>query len=185
MLSWLHVPGVTVTHGDPSASRPPLSTSPNLGMGSPVTLAQAQQAVPFRIREPADPGIAEPAEVLLDRTPSAVTAVTLVYPPGTGLPRAAETGAGALLSEFRGTFDNVIFQKIVYSVPGARRTTVRGAAALWVSGPQDLILGAGDSAPFSARRSANSLLWVRAGVTYRLEAEVSLTRAVEIASSVP
>src|SRR3982750_3609844 len=54
VLSWLHVPGVSITHADTSASRPPLQVDPDLGMGAPVALAEAQRAVPFVLRHATD-----------------------------------------------------------------------------------------------------------------------------------
>jgi hypothetical protein len=183
VLSWLQIPGVSITHRDPSASRPPVQTDPDLGMGSPVPLAEAQRAVPFALRHATEVALGTPEQILLQQARGGA-AVTFVYRPSADLPRAPETGAGALLSQFAGSFDTAIFHKIVYNVPGARSARVGTAPALWVPGPQDLILGTGDSAPFTARRAANSLLWARDGITFRLEAALPLERALQIASSV-
>jgi hypothetical protein len=184
LLSWLHIPGVRVTktNSPPPSPRPP---TPDLGMGEPVTFGEAQRAVRFRIEQPTDPRLPRPSRVLLGY--AAVPAVTLVYPPARGIPRAPETGAGIVLSEFIGGFEEPVLAKILYGVPGARETSVQGAPALWLSGPQSVVLLATRNAeqyPFIPRQSANSLLWVHNGITFRLEGAVSLDVALLIASTI-
>jgi hypothetical protein len=184
LISWLHIPGVRVTKSTspPPTPRPP---TPDLGMGEPVSFGEAQGAVRFRIEQPTDPRLPRPTRVLLGY--AAVPAVTLVYPPANGIPRAPETGAGIVLSEFIGGFEKQVFEKILYGVSGARETSVRGSPALWLSGPQSVVLLATHNAeryPFVPRQSANSLLWVHNGITLRLEGSVSLDVALVIASTI-
>jgi hypothetical protein len=71
-------------------------------------------------------------------------------------------------------------------VPGAREASVDGSPALWLTDPQTVLLATGDAEryPFSARRSANSLLWVHHGVTFRLEGAVPLEVALQIAATI-
>jgi hypothetical protein len=185
LLTWLHIPGVrlSTSSSPPPSPRPP---TPDLGMGAPVSFGEAQRAVRFRIEQPTDLRLPRPTRVLLGYA-AAGPAVTLVYPPARGIPRAPETGAGIVLSEFIGGFEKPVLRKILYAVHGAQETSVHGSPALWLPGPQSVMLiatGDADRYPFSQRPSANSLLWVSHGVTFRLEGAVSMDVALLIASTI-
>lgn len=64
-------------------------------------------------------------------------------------------------------------------------TSVRGQRALWIDGPHELVVQdpGGRQRTEPARLAGRTLIWESVGRTLRLEADISLARAVEIAES--
>lgn len=154
-----------------------------LGLGTPVSFAAAQRAATFRIQQPTRLG--DPGSVLLLH-PAAGAIVTLVYRPSAALPRSPQTGTGALLTEFAGAIDQIVFRKTLLGMAHTKETSVNGAPAIWAEGPQELFIVSANIDPYglTPRLSANSLIWAANGVTYRLEADLPLNQVRRIAESV-
>lgn len=124
--------------------------------GHPVTLEEAIEGVSFEVVVPPDFDA-----VYLDRVPDIVT---FVWP-------------DRLLSEFPG--DELILKKVIASETDLEFLSVHGADGLWIEGaPHGLFLPGGQE-----RLAGNVLIWVREGVTFRLEGDFSLTRALQIAGT--
>jgi hypothetical protein len=155
----------------------------DLQMGSRVTLAEAQQAAGFRIALPQRVG--EPGQALLLRS-AAGPIVTVVYPSGPTLPRSRVTGDGAILTEYRGSIDRIVFRKVLAGIDGTRRTSVNGTPAIFAGGPQRLFVVASDVDPYglTPRPSSNALIWSTGGIAYRLEAQLPLHRLLTIAETI-
>jgi hypothetical protein len=84
-----------------------------------------------------------------------------------------------LLMELRG--DERLLKKVAGQRASIRWVDVDGHPGLWLQGaPHGLYLPGGE-----ARLAGNTLLWVRDGVTYRLEGELTLARALALARGVP
>lgn len=180
VADWLGVPGIRIQTD--STSRP--SPSPaRLDIGLPTTLAGAQAEVNFDISIPA--ALGDPDQLFLRRPPDGGM-VTLVYRTRPGL-RSRVPGIGLVLGQFEGRLrPDLLFKKITSAGTRVRGAEVNGLPAYWLSGAAHTFLYVdefGDIQEDSARLAGNVLLWERAGVTYRLESELSLQAAVAIAES--
>ena len=81
-----------------------------------------------------------------------------------------------LLMELRG--DEQLLKKVVDQRSTVQQLDVNGYPAVWVAGaPHGLFIPGGDS-----RLAGNVLIWVRNGVTFRLEGDLTRARAVRIAT---
>lgn len=181
----LEITGVRVKPLPAESVEPRTRLDARLDLGDPVTLAEAQGRVSFAIAIPREPGLTSPDRVYV-HTGAGLESVTLVYRAQPGLPGVLGGRVGLLLSEYAGSaepyFDKYVDRrhppypvKIAGSWPGLR-----------FPGRQDvLVLGArGKVYDEHPRVSAPSLVWVRDGVTYRLEADIHQHRALAIAGSV-
>jgi hypothetical protein len=113
--------------------------------------------------------------------------VSLVYEPGDGLPEVGETGAGLLLSQFRGRLDQQILGKFVGPEGRMQEVTVGDRRGYWVAGPPHVVLYVdpeGEVREDTARLAGNVLLWDDGGVIRRLESALPLDAALGIATSV-
>lgn len=183
VAEWLDLPGVAVrsTPRDPVPAAIPAGSG--LVLGEAQSLAEARAAVLFRVRTPA--ALGAPDTVYVSPTPPGGL-VTLVYKPRRELPEAAETGVGLLLLQFRGALLPQFIQKGLG--PGARLTPVQveGERGWWISGaPHSVIFQDADgrTGDDPARLAANTLLWARDGITYRLETALELAEALQIVAS--
>jgi hypothetical protein len=176
-------------------SIPDSSTSPVVPSGSPsagaslldgrnVSLAEARGAVSFPVLLPSAPLVGQPDAIYVAGEPSGGR-VTLVYAPRPVLPETRETGVGLLITQFRGASIPFI-QKGLPRGATATPTSVNGARAFWIAGVPHLLIvrdsqGAMHEQP--SRLAANTLLWERDGITYRLESSLDLDAAIGIAES--
>ena len=170
----------------PSPTRPPSPLGETLALGERVTLAQARADLARPVPTPRLPGYQRPDAVWLDKAiPGG--AVSLVYRPRPGLPPSGPTGVGLVLTSFPGQVEEEALLKKMAS-PGTRIQEVRvgDGPGLWIEGePHFLIYRAPDGSfrEERGRLAANTLLWERDGLTYRLEAEVDQAQALRIARS--
>lgn len=177
--SFFGLPGVEieVTEGSPHADLSP----PDLGVET--DLASVQAAVSFEIRVPEILGA--PDEVFLDRS-SGESVVSLAYEPRADLPEASETGLGLLVMEFEGTTPPALIKKIAGGGSSLQLVDLDGRTAYWVSGaPHPLLYRdpQGSVRESTARLAANTLLFSEGGVTFRIEGDITLERALSIARS--
>lgn len=181
VADFLGIGGVRIEFTEPNDTRPtPLEPGGDLDLGRPTTLAAARDHLPIGI--PAMLG--QPDAVFLDELTE--ERVSLVYAPRPGIPESEETGVGALLTQFRSTLDQGLFKKLLDQGVELRFVSVNGMPAYWVEGEHELLLldEEGNVVPDTARLAGNTLIWEVGGITLRLEADISLTRALEIAESV-
>jgi hypothetical protein len=152
--------------------------------GERVSLDEARRRAPF-LRAPVDGRLGAPDQVYIDQT-QAGDRVTLVYVSPAGIPVSREAGVGAVVVAFRGRIDDSLFAKVI--VPGTRveEVTVNGGRGYWLEGtPHQFFYrdAAGNPSPETLRLAGNTLLWEQAGVTFRLEAQLSRDEALRIATS--
>ncbi|WP_410809039.1 hypothetical protein [Micromonospora sp. 067-2] len=166
----LRFAGVTVvTSSEPVVPTGTPSPLPSLRA---VTLDEAQRAVRFPVRLPVKLG--PPERVLV------------ADPDGTGACRVATLlyRSGALrIDAFDGSLD-LAFHKQT-SRPASEWVQVDGDFAIWVGGPHVLsyVDRAGEVRQETARLAASTLIWQEAGVSYRLEGDLTKLEAIEIAES--
>lgn len=156
-----------------------------LRLGQPVTLDQARSSEPFTIVLPAT--LADPNEVFLSgRYPGGV--VTLLWDARPGLPAGSTTPAGLVLTEFRGSINSrTMIAKLLDRGATVESVTVGGQPAFWIGGrPHEVVLldEHGEYVMETLRLEGNVLLWVRNGVTLRIESALSRDAAIQVAESI-
>jgi hypothetical protein len=179
---FFHVRGVVVTRVP--SPQPSISSNP-LYLGQPVTLDDAQAQVAFAIVVP--PALGTPDAVYLDNTIPGGE-VALAYKPRPGIPLVPETNLGVLVTEFRGDLSPQLILK--QGEPGTRieETSVNGDHAWWLEGKPHMIVvrqGPDENRPETLRLAANTLVWEHAGVTYRIESNLSKAEAMRLAAGLP
>jgi hypothetical protein len=171
LADWFGFAGVRV-HRDPSAVPPSPSPSSSSPSGSPsagsVSLERARALVRFRVRVPAALGPPRTVQVSADRRVVSMTWATPMGP--------------VRLDQFDGRLDYA-FAK---SAPDVTWLQVKGEPALWFDEPHAVAVVAGESSRTSPPRlAARTLIWESAGVTMRLEGDLTQERALAVAASVP
>jgi hypothetical protein len=181
VLEWLGLKSVEVERREPTAPPPrPGELGSGLGLGTPVSLAEARERLPF-LSLPTAEGLGRPDAVYLGGEN-----VSLVYGDRPGYARADTTGAALLVQEFRARVTPFIMKSVG---EGARleRLRVDGAPAYFITGSHGFAYQQGASTDFEQQRLAgNTLLVERAdGMLIRVEGDISRDRAVAVAQSVP
>jgi hypothetical protein len=171
LLDWLGLGGVTIER---VAELSPGDLRTAESFGSPTGFDHAQDAVDFRVRLPELGGLGE-RQVYLDLdAPSPI--VTVVY----GSPERPRL----LLSEWRGDARPYFHKLIDFSVH-TERVRVEGAPGIWIEGAPHEIFYATRDGSFATPvyTFGNVLVWIRDGVTHRLELDGSLADAREVVAS--
>jgi len=85
------------------------------------------------------------------------------------------------LDEFDGTLD-YLFAK---TARGAKWTEVGGTSALWFDNPHEVVIldASGQPRTETSRLAGHTLIWEKDGAVLRLEGDVTMQRALEIAAS--
>ena len=175
------LPGVRikVTQKDPGPS--PSTVGPSFGRE--VSLAAAQKQVGFPIRVPGLLGA--PDHIYLDEL-NTEAIVSLTFEPSPGFPEAAETGVGLLVMEFEGSVKDLFIKKVLGPQTTLELVDFEGKTAYWISGASHPIAYLGPEGDFNespVRLAANTLLFSRVGVIYRIEGEMTLESALAVARS--
>ncbi len=166
VADWFGFGGVLVEKGAPSSEAQP---PPEVVTGGSVTEAAA--TVDFTVSVPEALGAPDGVEVSPDRR-----MVSMSWSSG-------EDGV-VRLDQFDGRFDFSVLK----TAPGVHYAAVDGTDALWFEEPHEVVLldPDGSRRTESARLAGHTLIWLDGVTTLRLEGDLSLERAVEIAeSSVP
>jgi hypothetical protein len=181
VLEWLGLKSVKVERREPTAPPPqPGALGAGLGLGTPVTLAEARREAPF-LSLPAADGLGRPDAIYVGGQ-----SVSLVYGDRPGYARSTTTGAALLIQEFEARVGPFI-EKTVGEAARLERLTVDGAPAYFITGAHGFAYQGEDDVRFEDQRLAgNTLLVERAdGLLIRVEGEIERDRAVAIARSVP
>lgn len=168
ILKWFHLRGVTVERVE--TLPPAVERSQARGLGRPLSLAQAERAVGFRL---ALPPRYDPRRVyVLD---DALATVIL---------RAH--GRPALLSEFRAV-DFGLLKKASAGKTVVEPLLVDGASGLWLEGSPHTLTYVDRQGAFRQRTvliRGNVLLWIHGPLTLRLEGKLTRAQALELARRV-
>lgn len=168
---WLGIGGVKFEFVSTLPERRVVGT-PDLG--TTVSLRDAEDHTPFRIVVPPDD---LGRYTLYVHEPPRGGVVSFVY----GTKRRARM----ILSELPGDYRPYI-QKTISQTNVVTETTVNGRPALWLEGAHyvEFADAAGHFGFEPARLAGRVLLWERGGVTYRLEGDLTLEQAREVAQVV-
>jgi hypothetical protein len=188
VAGFLGLRGARIEVGTPPPSGlVPTSLGGPLRLGERVSLAEAQARVPFRIELPSDPRLGPPDEVYLT-TRGSEPQVFLVWHARPGFPKAASTGAGLLLSEFRARVDERLLEKkILGAGTTLQAVEVNGEPGFWIAGnPHALLFYDADGTVIedTARLAGNVLLWQHGDLTLRLEGFLPLDPVLDVARGV-
>jgi len=174
------LPGVRI---EVPASPPPAGRG--LDLGERVSLEEARRVAGFAVTLPA--ALGQPDEVYLD-TPPSDGLVSMVWRARPDLPETTETGAGAVLTQFRARPDEeFMVKKLAAEGVEVAPVLVDGASGYWIEGPHTVFVVTEDGIFIEdrARTAGNTLLWSRGGVTLRLESALDLPGALAVARTVP
>jgi hypothetical protein len=176
ILRLFTLPGVRIEilESPPPAGR-------GLDLGDRVSPSEALERAGFRVAIPE--ALGTPDEAYVDTLPGDGL-VSLVWRARPGLPEASESGAGAVLTQFRARPDEeLIVKKLGAEGVQVVRVLVDGATGYWVEGPHavSVVTEDGEFVEDRARTAGNTLLWSRGGITIRLETALGLERALDIA----
>lgn len=152
-------------------------------LGDRVSLPEARRAVRFQVLAPR--ALGPPDRVYLRRD-IAGGELTLVFRARPGLPAADPTGIGALVSEFRADLAPELIRKIAPGATEVRQLRIGRSRALWLEGAPHAVLlrdAAGRILKSEPRLAGNVLLVERGRLLVRIEADVSLRQALQIARS--
>jgi hypothetical protein len=161
------IPGIRLRHIE---RLPATALVQPLDAGRPVTLTEAKRIVPFTLLLPS--GLAETPRYFIDRDQAHKPVFTAVY------------GSGLVLTEW--TSGPVLFDKLLTYEGRTEYVDVGGAPGIWIDGPEHAVfyLGlSGHEHRIGGRLAGNVLVWQRNTRSYRLEADVSRKRALELAAS--
>lgn len=182
VADWLGISGIEirVQDGAPTPTTT-VRTLANLDLGDETSFDDAQASVDFPIAAPS--GFGEPRVFV--RTPPVGGAVSLVYPPGPGLPKTRETRVGLLITQFEARLDEGLLGKHLPTTAIVQPVEL-GDLGFWLEGAPHTVLfldANGQIQEDSIRLAGNTLMWEDDGISYRLESSLELEEALEIARS--
>jgi hypothetical protein len=165
---WFHVGGATVVRVE--TLPPAVERSQAGGLGRPVTVAEAGRRLGFPLELPPLHGAPR------------------VYMVGDSLASVVlrAHGTTVLLSEFY-SYSTQALKKLAVHGTSVEPARVRGAPGLWIEGGPHTLSWIDRSTGYSERPiliHGNVLLWLRGGVTLRLEGRLTKAQALEIARTV-
>ncbi len=167
ILRWFHLGGATVERVE--TLPPAVERSQAGGLGRPVSRAEAERLLGFRLALPPLEGGAPKRVYLLDR--SLVTVVLRAH------------GHPVLLSEFASS-DSGLLKKLAVGKTVVQPAQVNGDPGLWLEGRPHALTYLDRSLGFRQRTvliRGNVLLWVHGRLTLRLEGKLTKSQALQIA----
>jgi hypothetical protein len=182
VLDWLGLRSVHIHRVPKLPALPPGPAGGDLGLGTRTTVAGVRSHAGFPLLVPR---ALQLDEIYLADAPLGKR-VSLAYAPRRGLPRSPDTHVGMLITEFRGEQPAGFLEKTLGRGTTARKVTVNGDPAVWISGRPHQILYRTPGGPVQAdtlRLAGNTLIWRHGGVLVRIEADVPLATALRIAGS--
>ncbi len=159
----------------------------NLGLGTPTTVAGAQNAVGWQVLVPARLGTPDAVYVLMPPEGPLQGEVSLVYAPRPGIAAASETGVGVLVTEARGSVNEQFFGKTIGPGTTITDVSVNGHDGWWIAGQPHafVFIDANNEPRFDTLRLAtNTLVVDEEGTIVRIEANVNESTATQIAASI-
>jgi hypothetical protein len=182
VAGWLGLPGVRI---ETRTGPPPSPLGGGLHLGERVTLAEAADRVGFDVVLPRAVRLGAPDAVYLGYPPAGGR-VSILYRPGPGLPPAAGSRVGALLTELDATLTDDLVKKISFPDTRLELVAVGPDRGYWITGQAHILLLEPGGGVFEdeARLAGNTLLWLHDGVTLRLESGLTKRRALAVAESV-
>lgn len=178
VADWLGIDGIRISFDDDAERGVRTPADFDLNLGRHVSLDEASDYTGFEVAVPT--ALGDPDAVYLNPVLPGGE-VSLVYAPRPDLPEVGSSGAGAVVTQFRGSGDtDAYLKKLAGYGTQVTQVTVSGHVGYWIAGAPHLLIG---EFPPSSRAAGNTLIWEDHGITYRVESDVTLQRALEIAAS--
>jgi hypothetical protein len=165
-----------------TASTPPGPLGSALDLGFATTLAEAPTLAGFPLLVPDSPSLG-PADTVWFRDGR----VSLVWAARPGLPETEAEGIGLLITEFRGSVHEDLFQKVLGPRSTLTPVTVNGETGWWISGAVHEFMyldRLGNVVSESRRVVADSLIWTRGDLTLRMETSLGRAAAIALAETI-
>lgn len=181
IAGWLGIRGIDIVDEAPGPG-----VDAGLALGRRSTLDDAQSRVPFEILLPAAGDLGRPDGVYVDETPTGGRVVSLLYRAGEGLPRAAGTGVGLLVTQFEAGLRKDLLQKVKTAGVEVEPVRIGTSQAYWISGDPHfvfLLAPGGGVIEDRTRLAGDTLLWERGRVSLRLESGLGQAQALRVARS--
>ncbi len=172
--------GVTVERTTEPA---PVATFRDLDLGTRTTLEQAAADLDF---EPLVPLIAGGPDAVYERSTTPGGELSLIYEPRAGLPPTTTTGAGLVVSEFRGDLSPDYLGKIAPQTTTVESLQIGGERALWISGAPHFFFYRSPDGETTERDlfvAQNVLLVEQGDVLVRMEGAFDRDTAVRLAGT--
>ncbi|MCI0344011.1 MAG: hypothetical protein L0221_01025 [Chloroflexi bacterium] len=185
-VGW-RLPGLEIIFGPAPSARPSPSASPSampgsvMGLGTVVSVEEAQALVDFPLLRPSDPDLGPPDAVYFR-----LGRVAQLWSPGDGIPATDDPKVGLLLNQFRGDLSESLVQKIAQAGTLVEPIAVGDARGYWIAGTPHFFYyldEAGREIQDSYRSVSQTLVWTRDGITYRLETSLDRDAAIRLAES--
>jgi hypothetical protein len=171
ILEFFGVRGVAIEHVE---TLPTVPKNVDLNLGERVTLEEARELAGFDVLLPEKLG--EPDEVWFSDSPPGGM-VSFVY--------GSSEEPRALLTQFRATFEDTFLKKLEANT-NVQHVGVNDEPGVYLSGPPHVfgyVDSRGQYREETMRLVGNVLLWEQRPLTLRLEADLPLMEALEIARS--
>jgi hypothetical protein len=175
---------IQINFADGTPLPTPVGSVPNRGFGQPLSLNEAQTAVPFDIRLPDDPELGDPDVVYLAAFPSGGT-VTLVWGDRPSF-SADEEGIGLVVTQFRADIGPETFEKMILEGTKVESVPVNGQPGWWIEGGTHAFFyrdASGEIVDTTLRLVSSALIWDDGAVAFRVEGAPSLEAAQQVAAS--
>ena len=164
------------------APTPPGPPGSELDLGVLTTQADAAKLTDFGLLRPTDPSIGAPETIWYREG-----RLTLIWTSRPGLPETQAAGIGLLVTEFRGSVNRDFFGKMIGAGTTVTPVTVDGSTSYWIAGELHdfFYLDAnGEVVSDSRRVVGDTLIWTRAGITFRMETALGRDAAIRIAETI-
>ena len=181
----LHTTVIKVQQQPTPSPLPSGALGSRLGLGNATTLDTARGEVSWTIAVPSSLGAPDGVYVQRPELAPSGGEVSLVYAARTGIPASGATGVSVLVTEARGSVNQVFFQKILGSGAEIEQVSVGGKPAYWITGSHTVVfVDANGNARYETLRIAtNTLIIDRGGTIVRIEGELTKAQALAIADS--
>lgn len=164
-----------------SSPTPPGPPGSEIGLGFLTTLTEAPALAGFTVLVPTSPSLGPP-----DATWFREGRVSLVWATRAGLPETEADGVGLLVTQFRGSVHEDLFQKMVGPQTTLTPVTVNGETGWWIGGAVHEFMYLdpnGDISTVGRRAVGDSLIWTRGDMTFRMETSLGRAAAIALAET--
>jgi hypothetical protein len=175
VADWLGIGGTRVTSVDALPER----LGSTLDLGRAIDVGAATRAAPGPVTFPAR--IGAPDGAFAGRPEGGVS---FVWQPSSDLPEVRELDVGLLLTTYPADLDRPTIEKLLPPETTLATVDVNGVEGFWLAGGEHVFMYLerdGEPQEDTARLAANTLLWEREGVAYRLESTLDRDAALRLA----
>jgi hypothetical protein len=153
-----------------------------LDLGFMTTLTEAPNLAGFAVELPTDSSLGPPDTIWFREG-----RISLVWASRPDLPDTEVPGIGLLVTEFRGSVHEDLFQKMLGPDTTLTAVTVGGEGGWWIEGaPHEFVyLDPRGEIIFDTRRAVgDTLIWTGNGITFRMETSLGQAASIGLAETI-